>query len=56
MTPKHLKAVIHHRRPLHEGFLRVYQYEFDVEKHEGGSARNFAGDNGARQCCRRAGT
>jgi ADP-ribose pyrophosphatase len=39
VTRKHLKAVIHNRRPLHEGFLRVYQYEFDVEKHEGGITR-----------------
>jgi ADP-ribose pyrophosphatase len=39
VTPKHLKAVIHNRKPLHEGFLRVYQYEFDVEKHEGGITR-----------------
>jgi ADP-ribose pyrophosphatase len=34
-----LTAVIHSRRPLHEGFLRVYRYEFDVEKHGGGSKR-----------------
>ena len=27
------------RIPLHEGFLRVYQYEFDVEKHGGGIRR-----------------
>jgi ADP-ribose pyrophosphatase len=39
VTPKHLKAVIHNRRPLHEGFLRLYQYEFDVEKHGGGLMR-----------------
>ena len=39
MTPKYLKAIIHNRRPLHEGFLRVYEYEFDVEKHGGGIAR-----------------
>ena len=24
---------------MHEGFLRVYEYEFDVEKHGGGIAR-----------------
>jgi len=30
---------MHSRSPLHEGFLRVYQYEFDVEKHGGGVAR-----------------
>ena len=34
-----LTAVIRSRRPLHEGFLRVYQYEFDVEKHSGGIRR-----------------
>jgi ADP-ribose pyrophosphatase len=39
MTPKHLKAVIHIRRLLRNGFLRVYEYEFDVEKHGGGMAR-----------------
>jgi ADP-ribose pyrophosphatase len=39
VTPKLLKAFIHNRKPLHEGFLRVYQYDFDVEKHDGGIAR-----------------
>jgi ADP-ribose pyrophosphatase len=39
VTSKHLKAVIHNRKPLHERFLRLYQYEFDVEKHGGGIAR-----------------
>jgi ADP-ribose pyrophosphatase len=39
VTPRQLRAVIHSRRPLHEGFLRVYQYEFDVEKHGGGIKR-----------------
>jgi ADP-ribose diphosphatase len=39
VTSKHLKAVIHNQKPLHEGFLRLYQYEFDVEKHGGGIAR-----------------
>jgi ADP-ribose pyrophosphatase len=39
VTSKHLKAVIRNRRPLHEGFLRVYEYEFDVEKHGGGITR-----------------
>jgi ADP-ribose pyrophosphatase len=39
VTPRQLKAVIHSRRPLYEGFLRVYQYEFDVEKHGGGIKR-----------------
>ena len=36
MTPRQLRAVIRSKTPLHEGFLRVYQYEFDVEKHGGG--------------------
>lgn len=40
MTPRQLKAVIHSKRPLHEGFLRVYRYEFDVEKHGGGIKRS----------------
>jgi ADP-ribose pyrophosphatase len=35
VAPRQLKAVIHSRRVLYEGFLRVYQYEFDVEKHGG---------------------
>jgi ADP-ribose pyrophosphatase len=39
VTLKHLKAVIHGRRTLHAGFLRVYQYEFDIEKHGGGITR-----------------
>jgi ADP-ribose pyrophosphatase len=39
VTPRQLRAVIHSRRPLHEGFLRVYQYEFDVEQHGGGIKR-----------------
>jgi hypothetical protein len=30
VTSKHLKSVIHSRRPLHEGFLRVYEYEFEA--------------------------
>jgi ADP-ribose pyrophosphatase len=38
VTRKHLKAVFRDKRPLHEGFLRVYEYEFDVEKHGGGVA------------------
>jgi ADP-ribose pyrophosphatase len=36
---KHLKAAIHSRTPLHEGFLRVYRYEFDVEQFGGGTRR-----------------
>jgi ADP-ribose pyrophosphatase len=39
VTPRKLKAVIHSRTPLHEGFLRVYRYEFDVEKYGGGIRR-----------------
>jgi ADP-ribose pyrophosphatase len=39
VTPRLLRAVILDRTPLHEGFLRVYQYEFDVEKHGGGNSR-----------------
>jgi len=31
-----LKATIRRRTPLHEGFLRVYRYEFAVERHQGG--------------------
>jgi ADP-ribose pyrophosphatase len=39
VSAKQLTAVIQNRIPLHEGFLSVYQYEFDVEKHGGGIAR-----------------
>jgi ADP-ribose pyrophosphatase len=39
VTPGRLKAVIYSRTPLHEGFLRVYRYEFDAEKHGGGIRR-----------------
>lgn len=39
MTRTPCKAVIRNRTPLHEGFLRVYQYEFDVEMHDGGIRR-----------------
>jgi ADP-ribose pyrophosphatase len=38
-TVNQLKALIHTRKSIHEGFLRVYQYEFDVEKHNGGFTR-----------------
>jgi ADP-ribose pyrophosphatase len=34
-----LRAVVHSRKPLYEGFLRVYRYEFDVEKHDGKTRR-----------------
>jgi ADP-ribose pyrophosphatase len=33
---KQLRADILSRTPLHKGFLKLYRYEFDVEKHEGG--------------------
>ncbi len=39
MTPRPLSAFVRSRTPLHEGFLRVYRYEFDVEKHGGGVKR-----------------
>jgi ADP-ribose pyrophosphatase len=39
VTPRQLRAVIRSRTPLHEGFLRVYRYEFDVEKYGGGIRR-----------------
>ncbi len=38
MTFKPPKARILSRAPLHEGFLKVYRYEFDVEKHGGGKS------------------
>jgi ADP-ribose pyrophosphatase len=34
-----MKASIYGRRPLYEGFLRVYKYEFDVETYGGGIRR-----------------
>ncbi len=37
MIKRRLSAVIRSRKPLHEGFLRVYGYEFEVEKHQGGT-------------------
>ena len=36
VIPGQLKAVILRKTPLHEGFLRVYKYEIEVEKHGGG--------------------
>jgi ADP-ribose pyrophosphatase len=39
MAPKQLRAVIHSRTPLYEGFLRLYRYEFDVEQQGGGTRR-----------------
>lgn len=37
MTTKRLTATIRNRALLHNGFLRVYRYEFEVEKHNGGT-------------------
>lgn len=34
---KKLNARIRKRTPLHEGFLSVYAYEFEVERHRGGT-------------------
>ena len=39
MASRQLRAAIHTRTSLHEGFLRVYRYEFDVEQHGGGIRR-----------------
>jgi len=39
MTSRKLSAVIRTKKPLHEGFLRVYEYKIDVEKHDGGIER-----------------
>lgn len=39
MKAKPLTATIRSRTPLHEGFLRVYRYEFEVERHAGGTRR-----------------
>ena len=39
VTLRQLRAVIRRKTPLHEGFLQVYEYEFDVEKHGGGIRR-----------------
>jgi ADP-ribose pyrophosphatase len=36
MTEKKLHAAVRSRTPLHEGFLKVYRYVFDVEQHGGG--------------------
>jgi ADP-ribose pyrophosphatase len=36
---KPLRAIINSKTPLHEGFLCVYRYEFDVERHQGGIRR-----------------
>jgi ADP-ribose pyrophosphatase len=37
MTTRRLKAEIRQKEPLHEGFLRVYKYVFEVERHDGGT-------------------
>jgi ADP-ribose diphosphatase len=37
MSSDNLKASVRSRLPLHEGFLRVYRYEFDVDRYGGGS-------------------
>jgi ADP-ribose pyrophosphatase len=39
VIPRQLNAVIHSRTPLHEGFLRIYRYEFDAERYGGGIRR-----------------
>jgi ADP-ribose pyrophosphatase len=39
VTPRQLTAVIRSKTTLHEGFLRLYQYEFDVEQYGGGTRR-----------------
>jgi ADP-ribose pyrophosphatase len=37
MNSRRLKAEVIERTPLHQGFLRIYRYVFEVEKHEGGT-------------------
>jgi ADP-ribose pyrophosphatase len=37
MTTRRLNTEVRQRVPLHEGFLRVYRYVFEVEKHVGGT-------------------
>lgn len=39
MSTKAPRATIRGRTPLHEGFLHVYRYEFEVERHRGGVQR-----------------
>jgi ADP-ribose pyrophosphatase len=39
VTRKQLTASISGKRALHEGFLKVYRYDFDVERHAGGTQR-----------------
>lgn len=37
MSTRKLQATVRERTPLHEGFLKVYRYDFEVERHRGGS-------------------
>lgn len=37
MSTRKLQANIRQRTPLHEGFLKVYRYEIEVERHNGGA-------------------
>jgi ADP-ribose pyrophosphatase len=37
MNTRRLKAEVRERTPLHQGFLRIYRYVFEVEKHDGGT-------------------
>ena len=37
MNHRKLRASVRQRTPLHEGFLKVYRYEFEVERQRGGS-------------------
>lgn len=39
MATRKMRAMVKERTPLHEGFLRVYRYVFEVDKHEGGTER-----------------
>jgi ADP-ribose pyrophosphatase len=39
VTPRKLQASIRHRTPLHEGFLKVYRYVFDVERQRGSTVQ-----------------
>jgi ADP-ribose pyrophosphatase len=39
MTTRKLQARVRNRVPLHEGFLKVYRYEFEVERYAGGTAQ-----------------
>lgn len=37
MTTRRLNSEIRQKVPLHEGFLRLYKYVFEVERHDGGT-------------------